>query len=842
MRAHHNFIVRPRLPAPLAPLGALALNLYWPRYYETAELFRCLSPELWEECGHNPVLFLRRLPQERLNAAAQDPYYIESLTQIYDPSWAAAHGLDGDTVIAYFSAEFGLNEALPIYAGGLGVLAGDHLKSASDLTLPLVGVGLLYRHGNFRQRLDSKDCQQEVYPFYDFYELPLELERDGDGNPLTVPVAFPEREVRVKIWKARVGRLHLYLLDSDCPENWETDRSITDTLYGGDLEKRIQQEILLGIGGMRALAALKLEPSVYHLNEGHSAFLVLEHIRRLQEKHGLDFATAFELAKASHIFTTHTPVAAGIDLFPPYLMDKYFTAYYQSLGLSRHEFLALGRQDPNNQQEPFNMAVLALRLSSWANGVSRLHGQTARKMWQSVWPNLPAEEVPISHVTNGVHITSWVGEAMLKLFDRYLGPSWRENQAKEETWAPVAKIPDWELWQGREKQRHALIKFAREKLARQLLNRGAALKDIEEARAALDPEALTIGFARRFAAYKRPALLFHDGERLKQILSDSRRPVQIIFAGKAHPQDEEGKKLINYILTQSRREEFKGKIIFLEDYDLNIARYLLQGVDLWLASPRRPLEACSTSGMKAVLNGALHISTLDGWWDEAWEPETGWAIGRGEVYEDPLYQDAVEAELLYDLLERDIIPLYYERDARGLPSGWLARVKKSIQAYAPVFNSRRMVEEYAGKFYLPAARLYRRLHENDQQRARELARWKKGVEDSWSQVRIEKVEGMGTENLEVGDNLSIRAIISLGPLKPEDVRVAVYYGPVDGKGEIIAGEKLFLPSCEDLGGGRYLYTASLPCRCSGRQGYSLCVFPYHEDMGQPYATGLILWG
>lgn len=842
MPPNHNFIVRPRLPAPLAPLGALAMNLYWPMHQETAELFCYLAPELWEECGHNPVLFLQRMPRERLEAASQDPDYIGALSRIWEDYQRYQDVRPSGDTIAYFSAEFAVHEALPIYAGGLGALAGDHLKAASDLALPLVGVGLLYRHGNFRQRLDKDGRQQEIYPYYDFYALPLELVHRADGSPLVVWVSFPEREVGVKIWKARVGRLSLYLLDSDWEENREGDRAITDVLYGGDLEKRIQQEILLGIGGMRALAALNIEPSVYHLNEGHSAFLVLEHIRQIREKYGLDFAAARELTRAGHIFTTHTPVPAGIDLFPPYLMDKYFTAYYQSLGLSRHEFLALGRQDPNNQQEPFNMAVLALRLSSWANGVSRLHGQTARKMWQSLWANLPTDEIPIGHVTNGVHTATWVGEAMLKIFDRYLGPHWREKQAEKETWAPVARIPDGELWRAREKQRYALIEFCRQRLAAELLSRGAAMKDVEEARGVLDPDILTIGFARRFATYKRPALLFHDAARLMRILNNARQPVQIIYAGKAHPKDEEGKKLIEYLIAQSRREEFQGRVIFLPDYDLITARYLLQGADLWLANPRRPLEACSTSGMKAVLNGALNISTLDGWWDEAWKPETGWAIGRGEVYDDPAYQDAIEAECLYDLLEKDIIPLFYERDSRGLPVRWLAMVKKSIQAYGPLYNTQRMVAAYAEGFYLPAARLYRRLKENQQQRARELAQWKKEVEENWSQVRIERVEDTARENLEVGDHLSIRAVIALGPLKPEDVCVAAYYGPLDGRGEIIEGEKIFLSLQEQLDVGRYLYTATLPCRRGGRQGYSLLVYPVHEDLGQPYATGLILWG
>ncbi|MDN5361393.1 MAG: glycogen phosphorylase [Moorella sp. (in: firmicutes)] len=853
MPSPHTFIVQPSLPEKLKPLLELAYNLYWPRYLETAALFRDLDPGEWERTDHNPVLLLMSLPAARLQEVAGDPGYIARLERVWQQhqtaiappvNWSRRHGPDGDPVIAYFSAEFGLSEALPIYAGGLGFLAGDHLKSASDLGLPMVGVGLLYRQGYFHQRLDRQGHQQEIYPYNDFYQLPLVAERQPGGKPLTVRVTFPDpdRQVEARVWRARVGRLNLYLLDTDCPGNLKEDRMITDRLYGGDLEKRIQQEIILGIGGVRALQALGIDASIYHLNEGHSAFLVLERMRQLQEQYGLDPGTARELAASSNIFTTHTPVAAGIDIFPPYLMDKYFTDYYQALGLSRQEFLALGRQDPNNQQEPFNMAVLALRLSARANGVSQLHGQTARRMWQSVWPGLPVEAVPIGAITNGVHTTSWVGPQMAALYDCYLGTAWRDDPASPGAWDGVEGIPARELWQAHEEQRRELQAFARRRLARQLQGWGAGPREIAALEEFFDPGALTIGFARRFAAYKRPALLLSDAERLARILGDRQRPVQIIYAGKAHPRDEEGKQLIQQITALTATEAFRGRLVFLEDYDLEVARYLVQGVDVWLGNPRRPLEASSTSGMKAVVNGALQASTLDGWWAEAWTPATGWAIGSGKVYADAGYQDALEGEALYNLLEKEIIPLFYERDGSNLPVAWVDMMKRSIKAYAPAFNTQRMVSEYSRQFYVPVAGLYRRLQAGNLERARKLAAWRSRVRGAWPALKIEEITDDREGDVVAGDSLKVQARIYLGSLQPEEVAVELYYGPVGPGGEITAGERMELADYQDRGGGRYLYSGTIPCRQGGRQGYNLLVLPRHEDQAYPYQSGLILWG
>lgn len=853
MQLWRYFTVKPRLPAELEPLRELAADFYWPLFHETFDLFRLLDPELWERCEHNPVAFLNQVPYKRLLEAASSKAYVDNLKEVYkayrDYLERRSFPADGrdlpfcNRCIAYFSAEFGIAESLPMYAGGLGVLAGDLMKSASDLGLPLVGVSLLYRHGYFRQRINLYGKQEEIHPHYDFYSLPLELVRGPDGSPLTVEVEMPERLVHVLIWRARVGRLALYLLDTDAPLNLEADRGITDRLYrGADIERRLQQEMILGIGGVRALYALGIEPIVFHLNEGHSAFLVLEHIRQLMKRYNLDFAAARELAASAHIFTTHTPVPAGIDLFPHYLMDKYFTSYYQEMGLTRQDFFALGRKDPNNQHEPFNMAVLALRLSSWANAVSQLHARTARRMWQDVWPDIPEEELPIDAITNGVHLPTWTGPEMAGLFDRYLGPAWREKPQVKETWSKVKDIPPRELWQAHQVQKERLIELVRRRLAASLKERGASEKDVREAATVLDPAALTIGFARRFAAYKRPALLFQDAQRLAAICNHARYPVQFIFAGKAHRRDEEGKKLVEKIVEFTRREEFKGRVIFLENYDMNIARHILQGVDLWLANPRRPLEACSTSGMKAVVNGALHVSTLDGWWDEAWTPETGWAIGRGEEYNDQSYQDEVEANLLYDLLEKEIVPMYYRRDSWGLPLEWVEMVKRSIQAFAPLFNSHRMVLEYYEKYYRPAAAFYEMLREGEQRQARELAAWKKWVEQNWGQVRVERVEADEHLDLREGDSLAIRAVISLGALKPEDVRAMIYYGPVGARGEVLHGEKVVMDLVQDLGEGRYLFRGTVPLKQSGRYGYAVWLVPYRENLARLHYCNLALWG
>ena len=857
-----TFAVTASLPARLERLRDLAYNLRWAWNHATIELFRRLDADLWETSGHNPVLMLGMIDQTRLEIVANDEGFLAHLEGVVEhlDRYMSGEGVwyrreYGATdlpspLVAYFSAEFGVTECLSIFAGGLGVLAGDHLKSASDLGVPLIGVGLLYQEGYFHQYLNDAGWQQERYSDNDFHNLPLHLERHPDGSPLMISVSYPGRTVLAQVWRAQVGRVPLYLLDTNVPGNQASDRDITDQLYGGDLEMRLKQEIMLGIGGYRAVQALGLTPTVYHINEGHSAFLALERIRCLLAAGRLTFAAAREAASAGLIFTTHTPVAAGHDYFPPDLMRRYFTDYMAELGLSESEFLALGRRDPHDDNEAFCMTMLALRLAAHSNGVSRLHGQVSRQMWQCLWPGVPENEVPIGHVTNGVHFRSWISREMNLLYDRYLGPRWQEEPGDQSVWQRATGIAAEELWRTHERRRERLVSFVRGRLRDQLQRRGAPAAEIEAADEVLDPEALTIGFARRFATYKRATLLLRDPERLVRLLNHPQRPVQIIFAGKAHPHDDPGKELIRQIVALSRRPEFRRRLVFVEGYDVAVARYLVQGADVWLNTPCRPREASGTSGMKAAANAVLNLSTLDGWWDEAYSQEVGWAIGRGEIYADPGYQDQVEAEDLYELLEREVVPAFYDRGEDGLPRRWLARMKATLATLCYFFNTHRMVREYTERFYVPAATRYRRLVADDFARAQALAQWRERVQRAWPQVRIHKVEDQRSSDLEVGHKFRVQAWVELGELSPEEVGVELYSGRVNADGEIVdAGVQPMAPieptRLSPAGGEAravYLFAGeTLPLCHTGLHGYTVRVRPRHPDLAVPWLPGLITW-
>ncbi len=846
-----TFTITPTLPHKLRRLRELAYNLRWGWDHETIDLFRRLDRDLWEETNHNPAQMLGNIKQEWLEASAKDDGFLahlERVCQSFDRymsrrTWfPTTYPSSQELRIAYFSAEFGLTECLPIYSGGLGILAGDHLKSASDLGIPLVGVGLLYQQGYFHQYLNVDGWQQETYPENDFYTLPIQLERREDGRPVTIQVNHPGRQVMAQVWRVQVGRVPLFLLDTNIPQNSPQDRDITDQLYGGDLEMRIRQEIVLGVGGLRALDALGMRPTVCHMNEGHSAFLGLERIRILMQEQGLSFTEARELAVAGTVFTTHTPVPAGIDRFPPELMDKYFADYYTALGLSRKEFLALGRENPDDSNEPFCMAILALRLANCTNGVSQLHGSVSRRMWQGIWPKVPENEVPIISINNGMHPRSWISNDMAGLYDRYLGPRWLEHPTDPTVWQGVTDIPSEELWRTHERRRERLVAFARRRLRAQLEQRGAPPSEIESANEVLDPEALTIGFARRFATYKRATLLFQDLERLVKILSNPDRPVQIIFAGKAHPHDDPGKELIRQIIHHARQEELRRWIVFIEDYDMNVARYLVQGADVWLNTPRVLREASGTSGMKAAANGVLNMSILDGWWAEAYSINIGWAIGRGEGYEDFDYQDKVESNAIYDLLEKEVIPLFYSRGPDGLPRGWIGHMKVAMLSICPTFNTNRMLYEYTELLYLPAAQRYQRLSENNLAQAKVLAGWKARLREHWPEIRIESVDADPSAELKVGDELEVRAEIYLGALEPQDVTVEIYTSRLDATGQISKGQAIAMNCTQSNGHGRYTYTGAIACRTSGRHGYTLRILPRHEDLSNPYEPRMILWG
>jgi glycogen phosphorylase len=842
--------VIPFLPPELESLRELAYNLRWTWEHEAINLFRRLDRDLWESSSHNPVLMLGTISQERLNEAASDAGFRTHLQRIYqnhteymrsDNTWYAKHHYNPNQTIAYFSLEFGLTEALPIYSGGLGILAGDHVKAASELGLPLVGMGLVYQEGYFRQYLNQDGWQQERYPLNDFYNLPIVPVREKEGESVLIDVEFPGRTVYAQIWKVQVGRIPLYLLDTNIPVNNKQDEDITDALYHGDSELRMKQEIILGIGGMRALEKLGISPSVCHMNEGHSAFLALERIRMLMRNRNLSFAEAREVAAAGQVFTTHTAVPAGIDKFSPDLIDRYWTDYYRELGLTRDEFLALGRANPSDHYEPFSMAMLAINLSSKTNAVSALHGEVSRKLFSASWKNVPEKEIPISHITNGIHVRSWITAEMSDLFDRYLGSKWFESLPDENIWRRVTEIPDEELWRIHERRRQRLVAYCRQRVRTQLEQKGALPSEVREAAEVLDPRILTIGFARRVATYKRATLLLRDPERLTAILNNKDRPVQIIIAGKAHPEDTPAKELIRQIVHYSRSKEVKRRFVFLEDYDMNVTRWMATGVDVWLNTPRRYLEACGTSGMKVAFNGGINLSVLDGWWDEIYDSDIGWAIGKGEVYSDMEYQDDVESNALYDLLEKELIPSFYDRDNEELPRFWIDRMKLSMRRLCPIFNINRMVQEYSTRMYLPAGARFETLLADEALKAKTLAAWKKKVRQEWNVVGVEFVEAGEKDTVKVGDNLRIKAWVNLGELKADEVAVQIFHGHLDTAGDITDGEVIPMIASTEKRGNAWLFTGEIRYHKSGRHGFTIRVLPSHPELISLFETRLIHW-
>lgn len=846
--------VVPNLPEQLKRLHEIAFNMRWSWDHESITLFRRLDRELWDATGHNPVWMLGRISQERLQEVCNDPAFMTHLNRVsesFDAYMEDRHtwyeenygSLKKKPIIAYFSMEFGITECLQNYSGGLGVLSGDHLKSASDLGLPLVGVGLLYQEGYFQQYLNADGFQQELYPINDYSILPVTLQRKPDGTPIKITVPLPGRELFAQIWKVQVGRVPLFLLDSNVPENSrQEDRNLTDRLYGGDKRTRIRQEILMGIGGIRMLDALGLRPSICHMNEGHSAFLALERIRQLMGEKEVEFQQAKEITSASHIFTTHTPVPAGLERFGFDLIDEHFTDYYRSMGLSRDQFLDLGRENMGTY-ELFSMPVLALNLSAGSNGVAQLHGEVSRRLWQWVYPNLPEHEVPVDAITNGIHVQTWISREMATLFDRYLDPAWRTDEARTDVWQKVDSIPDAELWRTHERRRERLVAFTRMRLRRQLEHRGVSQNEIRAADEALNPDALTIGFARRFATYKRATLLFRNPERLMKILMNPDYPVQIIFAGKAHPHDTGGKELIRQIVNISREQGFRDRIVFLENYDMNIARHLVQGVDVWLNTPQRPKEASGTSGMKVIYNGGLNCSILDGWWAEAYSHDVGWAIGNGEEYreEEWEHQNFVESEALYNLLEQDIIPLFYNRGRDGLAREWIAKVKHSIRTLAPLFNTRRMVQEYAEKYYMPNYKTILKMTDKNMEEGLEFAAWRNKLQSVWSQVHIRHVE-LPQKLIKVGTEIDVTALVELGQLTPKDVRVQLYFGKLSTDGYINEEAEAIDMTAKGVdGNGAARFTTRITYNTSGERGLSVRVMPYHPYLHTSFLPGLITW-
>ncbi|MGB7156600.1 MAG: alpha-glucan family phosphorylase [Tepidisphaeraceae bacterium] len=847
-----TFQVFPDVPQPLLPLLELSRNFWWVWHPEAVDLFRRLDRDLWDKVYHNPVKLLGSIPQATLASAAQDDGYLAHLNRVHESfkqhldeeGWFHEHHRETSLLAAYFSAEFGIHESLPIYSGGLGILAGDHLKSSSEIAVPLVAVGLLYRNGYFQQYLSADGWQQEAYPELDFYNLAVEEMKYTDGTPIQVRVDMPENAVFAKVWRAMIGRIPLYLLDTNLPENSPADREITSKLYGGGTEMRIRQELVLGIGGVRALAAMNVAPTVFHMNEGHSAFLALERIRVLLEgKENLTFDEARQMVMATNVFTTHTPVPAGIDMFPPDMVLKYFKHYFPSLKLDEEGFLALGREDVTNKKQGFSMAVLAVRLADSVNGVSALHGDVSRHMWHNIWPQVPHHEVPIDHITNGIHTRSWLSQEMHYVLDRYLSNKWMSDPTEQSVWEGVMQIPDEELWRAHERSRERLVGWVRQILKDQLNRRGASYDELTAAEEVLDPEALTIGFARRFASYKRGALLLRDPGRLRALLENTKQPIQFVFAGKAHPADHEGKELIKTIVNFARNPNVRRRIVFLENYDINIARYLVQGVDVWLNTPRRGMEASGTSGMKAAVNGVPNCSILDGWWVEAYELDhnVGWAIGRGESYTDGNLQDQIESQALYDILEKQIVPLFYKRGVDNMPREWIARMKTCMRRLAPVFNTNRMVRDYAEKFYVPASVRGQALAADSLKRAIALAHAKDNLRGRWGGIKVVGVHASGNGHYKVGDTMQVEALVDTPGLAPADVRVELYAGPINAVGQIERPQARTMAYSKEMAPNRHLFTGQIDCSTSGRQGFAIRVLPGNTDMATPFEPGLITW-
>ena len=854
MRPIRTFNVVPSLPSRLEGLRKLAHNLQWDWDVDTIDLFRRLDPDLWESSRYNPLLMLGTISQQRLQEVAEDEGFLAQTDRalqrmedyLRERAWYHKNRpqpLEGECY-AYFSMEFGLTSCMPVYSGGLGVLAGDHLKSASDLGLPLVGVGLLYQEGYFAQYLNADGWQQERYPINDFYNMPLQLERDEQGAEIRISVDYPGRKVYARIWRVQVGTVPLYLLDTNIELNTQYDQDICDRLYGGDIDMRIHQEIMLGIGGVRMLEALGLKPSAYHMNEGHSAFLALERIRMLMDYKELTYREALQVATSSQIFTTHTPVPAGIDLFGADKILYYLGHYARRFGLSDDEFLALGRENTGDLSVPFSMAVLAIKTATFVNGVSKLHGAVSRDMFGGLWQGLPIEEVPITSITNGVHARSCVAKPTQQLYDRYLGPNWSNAGSQDPLWERVKSIPDEELWRNHELCRSQLVMYVRNRLKQSFLDRGASPHEVTEAEEVLDPSVLTIGFARRFATYKRATLFLRDVERIRKIITaggNHSRQVQFVIAGKAHPKDMPGKELIRKIIHFTRDEGLEGSIVFVPNYDIHTSRAMVAGCDVWLNNPRRPREASGTSGMKAAMNGILNLSIRDGWWDEADYIRTGWSIGSGEDYDDPEYQDNVEANALYELIEQEVVPLFYDRDENNVPRGWVAKMKDAIYLNTPLFNTARMVKEYARRGYFPTSNRLGQMIANQFEPAKELAAWQTRLIEHWYDCRIAEVNIAAPGELQVNQPFEVTTSINLGQLAHEDVQVELYQGTVQVDGEMHSGTAIPMAYRGQDPQGRSCYAVNLNYTSSGLQGLSLRMLPKHRYLNSPFDPKLVLW-
>ena len=855
MYVFNKITVNPQLPKNINRLQEIANNLWWSWNSEFLRLFKSIDNDLWETVDKNPVKFLKRVSQERIEMASNDDKFVKEYNKVvknYDDYMTSKdtwfnkkYPENKNDLIAYFSAEYGLDEIIPIYSGGLGILSGDHLKSASDLGIPLVGVGLLYKNGYFNQKIEGYGIQTSEYNNIDLENLPINPVKDEKGEDLIIYVKFPKRRLYLKVWEINVGRVKLYLLDSDIDNNNPEDRDVTLKLYGGDQEMRIRQEIVLGMSGVELLKVLGLTPTIYHMNEGHSAFLTFELMKNTVEEKQVSFEVAKDIVTAKTVFTTHTPVPAGNDIFPIDLIDKYFKGFWDYLGTDRETFLRLGMKPTDNLDNCFNMGILALKIAGKKNGVSKLHGEVSRELFGEVWPNIAANESPITYVTNGIHTCSWLAPKLKDLYNEYLAtpatPYWQDKIHLDETWKRIKNIPNDKLWGVHLERKQKLIDVIKDNTIKRLRRAGVSYDEVREIVADLSVNDLIIGFARRFATYKRATLIFNDIERITQILNDSERPVKLVFAGKAHPADRQGQDLIKYIHELSMKPQFKGKIFLLENYNIAMSRYLVSGVDVWLNTPRRPMEASGTSGQKASVNGVINFSVLDGWWAEGYDQTNGWSIGTNQEYSSYQEQDIADSESIYRTLENKIIPMFYDKNEQGISDSWVETMKNSIITTGGKYSTARMLVDYTNKLYMPLINLTNE-HFNILERAVEYTSWKKDLYTNWKNITIEQEDNPENINIDAGESIEVRCNVTIPNLSKDDIQVQVYCGRVSDNGtvdDVLVVPMDLIDTEEEY--QRYHYSARIQLQTGGNYGYTFRVMPKHEMLLDSENLNLVKW-
>ena len=855
MYVFNKIIVNPQLPKSINRLDEIANNLWWSWNSDYLRLLKKIDKDLWEIVQKNPVKFLKRVSQERLERAAKDSDFVKEYEKVLknyedymdsrDTWFSKKYPNNNNDLIAYFSAEYGLDETIPIYSGGLGILSGDHLKSASDLGLPLVGVGLLYKHGYFNQKIEGYGIQRSEYHTIELENLPINTVKTEDGKDLLITIKMQNRNLYLKVWKINVGRICLYLLDSDIQENRAEDKEITLKLYGGDQDMRIRQEIVLGMAGTRLLKELGLKPTLYHMNEGHSAFLNFELIKDIIEEKQVSFDIAKDIASSKTVFTTHTPVPAGNDIFPIELMDKYFKDYWTKLGIDRETFLKLGMKPLGTLEPGFNMGIFALKIAGKKNGVSKLHGEVSRELFGEVWPNIAANESPITYVTNGIHTCSWLPQNLKELYNKYLtsptNPYWQDKIYLDETWKKIKNIPNEELWNAHLERKEKLIELVKENTTQRLRRAGVTYEEVRETVNSISSSDLIIGFARRFATYKRATLIFRDLERITQILNDEKRPVQLIFAGKAHPLDAIGQELIRYINELAMKPQFKGKIFMLENYNIGMSRYLISGCDVWLNNPRRPMEASGTSGQKASVNGVINFSVIDGWWAEGYDQTNGWPIGTNAEFTSYDDQDDADSESLYNTLENKIVPLYYEDRKEGISDKWIQMMKNSIITTGGKYSTSRMLVDYINDMYMPLCDLYNNYY-SDIEKVAEFSEWKSDLQNSWDKIEIKQLNNLSDITMDAGNNINVECEVKLPNIEKDNVAVQVYYGKIEANGMV--DDITIIPMKlkeQDDEKNVYKYEAKIELSTGGDYGYTFRVMPTHEMLLDSENLDLVKW-